>query len=140
LLSVIPNSSSCIALTPTQIASFAPGAEAVEVCTPVAGDPEVEYAKFASNGEAQTEYEAILADIASGGLPTGDCSEENNVENNYQASASSSVSIGRLACYITQQKQYLLWWHFSDSIVSSTDSTTLTRQQLYDDWSGFGPG
>lgn len=139
LLSVIPNSSTCIALTPTQIASFSPGAEAVEVCTPVAGDPEVEYAKFASNALAQTEYEAILDDIASGGLPTGNCSEENNVENAYEATASSSTAIGRLACYITQQKQYLLWWHFSDSIVSSTDSATLTRQQLDNDWSGFGP-
>jgi hypothetical protein len=110
----------------------------VEACFPVSGEPEVEYALFASSDEAETFYSGILDHVESGGLPSGSCSNGNGVQGDYTPTG-STTSIGNVACYVSGADQYLLWWHFDDNIVSSTDSATLSLAELYEDWSRFGP-
>jgi hypothetical protein len=138
LLSVIPNSSNgtCVALTTTEIASFAPGASAVEACEPVAGEPEVEYALFPSSDAAESFYVGVVDEVNSGGLPEGNCSQQDSVEGDY---TQDSQTVGNISCYFSGSNQELLWYHFSDNIVASTHSSTLGLATLYHDWLGFGP-
>jgi hypothetical protein len=138
LLSVIPNSSNgtCIAATTAQIPDIAPGATAVEGCNPVPGAPQVEYAIFPSSDAAETFYVGVIVDVNSGDLPSGDCSTTDSVEGGY---TSNSETVGNLACYFSGSKQELLWYHFSDDIVASTDSSSLSLADLYHDWLSEGP-
>jgi hypothetical protein len=139
LLAAIPNSAdaSCVALTATEIAKFAPGAAAVEGCQPVTGEPEVAYALYSTADGAEGAYDRI---IDTGGLPKGSCNDANNVQDPYFPGSNTTNAIGSLACYVLDgNDQYLFWWHYSDNIVATTNSTTLSLSQLSQDWRGFGP-
>lgn len=123
LASAVPNVGQCAGLTVDQIGSEAPGASAAERCAPDTG-LSVVYSIFSSDGAASTDYTRKIKDA---GSTSGSCPQ------------GASYSEGFLSCYSVAGARDVLWWYFSDRIVSLASSTSLSFSAILRDWKRLGP-